>query len=452
MLRELSRKTLPSCVAALLAAGSMVASSGRDAIALPMDGGGSPVPRTVRKVDNCNDSGAGSLRDAVASAVSGDAIDLTQLACSQITLFGGTIPTPMNDLTLLGPGVGPDASHPLTIYGYLDRIFDHGTGTLTISGLKLAGGLAYSKGGCIFSQGSLVIEDSVVTGCEAYAPYGTNVIAAGGAIYAQQELWMLRTVVTNNTAYSATAEVAYGGGIFASGIVTIEESTISDNKAVAPRLYAKGGGLMAVGVDDVSIVSSTLSGNKADIAGGIDVDTLGHSQIIESTLSGNYASYVGAAYFVNTPVRLTNSTVTRNSAYGYSAAIYSLQTITAESSLIADNRDVALNLTFDICAPLGGGANLITASCQTTPEDTITACPRLTPLAEHGGPTLTHALIAESPGIDKGSNTAGLVADQRGVSYPRAFGAGADIGAYEWQGELGDNIFKSAFEITCDEY
>ena len=31
-------------------------------------------------------------------------------------------------------------------------------------------------------------------------------------------------------------------------------------------------------------------------------------------------------------------------------------------------------------------------------------------------------------------------------------GANADIGAFEWQGELDDNLFKSAFEIQCDRY
>ena len=42
-------------------------------------------------VDNCNDAGAGSLRDAVDNAADGDTIDLTQLACSTISLSTGAI-------------------------------------------------------------------------------------------------------------------------------------------------------------------------------------------------------------------------------------------------------------------------------------------------------------------------------------------------------------------------
>jgi hypothetical protein len=388
--------------------------------------------------------------------MSGDVIDLTQLACSNISL-SGKIPIVVTDLTLLGPGTGPDASHRLTIYGaYGYRIFEHGVGTLIISGLQLANGHyigPLARGGCIFSSGTLVLEDSVVTGCEVEAPTGSNALAAGGAIYHQGYLWMKNSVVTNNVAYSAT-DVAYGGGVFAGGVVTIDDSTIADNQATAPQSYAIGGGLMIVGVGDVNISSSTISGNEAEVAGGIHADTLGTSEIIDSTLSGNYASlWIGAASFAHGPVALKNSTVTRNSAYAYTAGIFSDQTITAQSSIVADNRNATNYWMFDVYAPaVVGGANVITSASGTTPFDTVAECPRLTALADHGGPTLTHALVPGSPGIDVGNNTIPLVADQRGVSYARVVGIKADIGAYEWQGDYGDEIFKSAFELACDEY
>ena len=450
---QLPRKTLPACVAALLAAGSIAAPSWRDAIALPVGDNVPTNPDTVRTITNCDDSGTGSLRDTIASAVSGDVIDLTQLACSEITLYG-KIPIVVSDLTLLGPGVGPEASHHLAIYGFYDRVLEHGTGTLTISGLKIAYGDyqgMLARGGCILAQGSLVIEDSIVTGCEVDAAYGTNVFAAGGAIYAQGELWLQNTTITNNVAYSGTQQ-AYGGGVFASDLVTIESSTIADNKVIAPQAPAIGGGMMVVGVSDVTIVSSTISGNQAEIAGGIRIDTLGTSRIIDSTLSGNYALYAGAASVSNSPLKLINSTVARNASYGETAGIYSDQPITAQSSIVADNRSVAVD-PVDISAPaVAGFANLITHSSSGTPSDTVALCPRLSALADHGGPTFTHALIEGSPGIDVGANSIPLASDQRGAAYPRVAGSGPDIGAYEWQGELDDELFKSAFEVACDEY
>jgi hypothetical protein len=309
-----------------------------------------------------------------------------------------------------------------------------------------------ARGGCILSQGDLVIEDSIISRCEIDAPYGSNVFTAGGAVYAQGKLSLQNATITNNLAYSS-AEAAYGGGVFASDAVTIEGSSISNNKAIALHSFAIGGGLMIGGFGDVTILSSTVSGNEADLAGGIRSDTLGTLEIVNSTLSGNNATYVGAASLTGGPIKLINSTVTRNSAYGYSAAIYSDQVITAQSSIIADNRDVAFDFTFDICAQaVGGGGNVITASCSGTPPDTIAECPRLTALGDHGGPTWTHALLLGSPGIDSGNNTTGIGTDQRGGSYPRVVGIQADSGAYEWQGELGDSVFKSAFEAGCDEY
>jgi hypothetical protein len=65
---------------------------------------------------------------------------------------------------------------------------------------------------------------------------------------------------------------------------------------------------------------------------------------------------------------------------------------------------------------------------------------------------MTHALLPGGPGIDTGNNTVPLVADQRGARHARVVGIKADIGAYEWQGELDDEMFKSAFETACDVY
>ena len=55
-------------------------------------------------VTNCNDSGAGSLRQAVADANSGDTINFAlSPSCSVITLTSGTIDI-ATDITIDGPG------------------------------------------------------------------------------------------------------------------------------------------------------------------------------------------------------------------------------------------------------------------------------------------------------------------------------------------------------------
>src|SRR6476660_1935072 len=108
------RRPLALCLAALLAASA------------------APVLASTITVTNCADSGTGSLRDAVAAAISGDTIDFdANLACSTITLTSGaiTIATgadglPLTELEIDGPG-----RNALAIDGnYADRVFAHEAG------------------------------------------------------------------------------------------------------------------------------------------------------------------------------------------------------------------------------------------------------------------------------------------------------------------------------------
>jgi hypothetical protein len=454
---SLRKQSLPACVGALLAV-HVVAATNAHASGESMFG--------LRTVLNCDDAGAGSLRDAVFNAVAHDTIDLTHLQCSAITLKSGQIAVTADDVTIMGPGTGPGSTELLTIYGgardgYRNRIFESGAGTFTVTGLQLTDAHALpsgvlAKGGCIKSGGELVINDSIIIGCEIDAPYGSNALAFGGGVFASDKLSVTNSTISYNLAYSGSFNDAYGGGAAAGGFVTIQNSTIAGNEANAPGAVGIGGGVMVIGWGDVGFFGSTISGNSADIAGGVRVDTLGGAELTNSTLSGNYAQYVGGASFSASSVTLTNSTVTRNSAWSglFGVGVYSEVDVRAESTILADNVEVTSGATLDIAAPaLDGSSNLVTWSYSAVPPDTITACPRLSDLADNGGSTATHALIAGSPGINRGSNTIPLDTDQRAeMPFTRVFGARADIGAYEWHGEVGDDIFRSAFEGHCDRY
>ena len=62
-------------------------------------------------------------------------------------------------------------------------------------------------------------------------------------------------------------------------------------------------------------------------------------------------------------------------------------------------------------------------------------------LADNGGPTFTHALVAGSPAIDAGNNADAIIVpegtpletDQRGIGFDRIINAIVDIGAFELQ-------------------
>lgn len=79
-------------------------------------------------------------------------------------------------------------------------------------------------------------------------------------------------------------------------------------------------------------------------------------------------------------------------------------------------------------------------TCDLDPvlNDLINTNPLLAPLADNGGPTLTHALLTGSPAIDSGPNAAAVcpATDQRGAPRPMdGDGDGqavCDIGAFEY--------------------
>jgi hypothetical protein len=173
--------------------------------------------------------------------------------------------------------------------------------------------------------------------------------------------------------------------------------------------------------------------------------------LVNSTISGNQATQggVGGLLAESGPLALYNSTIAFNSGSNC-GGVLSYHSVIAQSSIIANNVTTLSSggLTADLYIKgsgnnLTGSHNLIISSNLGLP-DTLTSDPRLVPLANHGGPTRTHALSSNSPAIDKGNNVLPISTDQRGTGFAREVGAAADIGAYERQVN-DDEIFYDGF-------
>jgi len=418
-------------------------------LATPRPSGNAPIV-----VQNCDDSGPGSLRDAYFNAVDGDTIDLTQLTCSTITLTSGALTNSPSatQVMLEGPG-----KYALTIHGnHNGRVLVHnGSGQLELIGLTIAGG-SYSGGsyggGCIYSYGSVLLELAAVTDC-SLSSSGTNK-AYGGAIYARDSVLLGLSNVTASTAHAQSANSA-GGGVWAKEIQTAG-STISGNTVSGDGShYSRGGGLFALG--DVTIKYSTISDNEAETGAGIFL--LGAAEytmeIQDCTITGNRASgAAGGVYSKYRPLQIANSTITSNtSGFPFGAGLYLASNTELESTIVANNTSGdGLNLT-DIAGvstiTLSGANNLIMASTLPTPSDTITLDPMLGPLQNNGGYTLTQAPLPGSPVIDAGNNVIDICCDQRletaeSVLFERSVGLGPDIGAFETGAP--DRIFTDGFD------
>jgi cysteine-rich repeat protein len=216
-----------------------------------------------------------------------------------------------------------------------------------------------------------------------------------------------------------------GAGIrIAGGTLQLADSAMHDNEA-----DDLGGGIdNELGV--LALVGSTLSGNVAHSSGG-GIDNSGTAWIINSTLSGNVADVLGGGLCnVGTAV-LSNATIAANVLSG----------VDNDGQLVVRNTILAENAGTDCSGVLTShGFNLFRnpSGCLiegNTSGDLVGMDPALGLLADNGGPTPTHALLAGSAALDTGNpatpgGPAGCEStDQRGVSRPQGFRC--DIGAFE---------------------
>jgi hypothetical protein len=321
-------------------------------------------------VSNLNDSGPGSLRQAVADAnatLGHDTIQFPSGLSGTIGLTSGEI-TISDSVDILGPG-----ARQLAVSS-TQRIFvisePNSTIDVTISGLTLTGANATGNGGALGNNGENVTLQFVNLS-------GNQTTGEGGAIF-------------NNL-----------------GVLRIENSTISGNRA------SKAGAIYSVGFR-LDIINSTVSGNMAsDSVGGIKLE-FAFAAIDNSTVSGNSASFSQGGILLNQGQLDLESTIIANNT-----------DITGASDLVRFNGTVnATNCVIEQSL-MAGVIN------GTDTGNQIGVDPQLGPLADNGGPTDTHAITASSPALNRGSNPLGLATDQRGPGFPRQFGPATDVGAFE---------------------
>lgn len=417
-------------------------------------------PTSIFLVQNCDDAGPGSLRDAVdaANMVGTDStieFDLATMGCSKITLTTGEIDITAPSITIgSGPGtVTIDGGYSL---GYTNRIFNDTAvqGTLHLNHLVLtdakymSAAMQQARGGCVYAKGTADLVHTHLEGCAVIA---TNAPAYGGAVWGDG-VKLLASVISNSKALSTTSPTG-GGGLFANALgVQADYSTISGNVAssYAPYGFGLGGGVATRGPS--TFQRSTISDNTATDGGGLS-GTYGVA-FANSTVANNRATRFAGAMDVQDLVSLYSTTVAFNEAdENMHVAGVVAASVYAVSALIADNMTRSANgvVESDVWSHNGrvnGSHNLILTAVNATtlPMDTLSGCPRITALLNNGGPTRTIALLPRSPAIDSGYNPYDYT-DQRGAGFDRVVGANVDIGAYEWSSDSGEEINATGFEL-----
>jgi len=244
----------------------------------------------------------------------------------------------------------------------------------------------------------------------------------GGILNLQGNPTLANLNITGNNASNG------GGGMIndATGAAKLLNITFANNTEGG----AGGGGLLNWNAQNITLRRLTFSGNSTTGDGG-GLTNLASSTLVirESTFSGNSATGVnggGGLYNDGSSTVSLRSTLMANSTAG-GDCVGTLDT--SENSLFEDAAS-ACGLT----SPDPNG-NILGVD------------PKLGPLANNGGFTLTHALLVGSPALDGGSTTFCLGPDQRGRNAPvdgNADGTLAcDIGAFEANRTIVKKVYMS---------
>jgi hypothetical protein len=247
---------------------------------------------------------------------------------------------------------------------------------------------------------------------------------------------------------SALGKNTLGSGIvngFAA-ILTLNNSTVSSNTGTTAPALANVRGT-------VTLINSTVSNNRVlngGVAGIINIDS-STMTLTNSTVSSNSSQNLkdqpqyGTGGIQNSgTMTLVHSTVTNNRiAHGNLAGIGNFATLTLSNSLIANSIGGADCFSYVYAGNPAKSATITLRGTNLIKDGTcgapIIGDPKLSPLLDNGGATLTHALRKISPAINV-ATTYCKSTDQRHVSRPQPTGGICDIGAFELISSVPDNM------------
>ena len=376
-------------------------------------------------VTNLNDSGTGSLRDAL----SGGGEVYFQAGLSGTIVLASTL-TISSNTTINGPGAATVAVSGNN--SVRDFVVSPGV-TASISGLTIENGNYLSVAG-VFNQGTLTLSNAVLTG---------NMALYIGAIYNSGTMTLNNSTLSDNYALSlgggiynsgtmnvsgSTFIANSGGAINNNGTMTLNNSTLSENASLF-GIFQQGTGGAIDNNGAMTVNSSTVSGNTASTGGGIDNN--GTLTLSNSTLFGNATSGLGGGVFNNGTLTVSNSTLSGNTARYSGGGVCNAGSLTVANTIVAGNNasgsgpDVygtIATANYDLIGNTSGTSISSGGNNQVNVSADLASA-----LAYNGGTTQSLGLLPGSTAIGTGDPSQAGTTAQNGVVRP----AFPDIGAYQ---------------------
>jgi hypothetical protein len=173
----------------------------------------------------------------------------------------------------------------------------------------VSGNSGTSRGGGIFASGMLMVEDSMITGNSAGIGGGLDVLAGS--------LTLVDSTVADNRGgtyhpFGGGYTSGTGGGVvFESFVGSIIGCNIIGNSAAGPGggVVVSGGSLTLIG----STIADNSAGGRTGIGGGL-LQVVGSIQLTDSTIANNTAAQGGGIFIAGGALTIADSTISGNRA------------------------------------------------------------------------------------------------------------------------------------------
>ena len=292
-------------------------------------------------------------------------------------------------------------------------VYGFGGGTWSSPGPGGSGGPG--SGGAIYNAGTMAVERSL---------FANNTVAGGTGGHGGDGVWIyMWTGIPQTGGHGGNGGDGNGGALFNGGTAALVNCTFAGNSGMGGAGGRGGNGGAIIESGRMTSFPGGDGGNGGSGFGAL-CDATGLLCLTNCTVAVNTAVASSGGAGGSSGGGMGGSSGTNGGAWGgvKSSGSAFINTLLAANSPGGN--------TFGAVADLGHNLSSDNTCSFTNTGSLNNTDPKIGPLANNGGPTLTMALLPGSPAIDAADPAAAPATDQRGIRRP--LGPTPDIGAFEY--------------------